>query len=355
MTRRWKPFGRALAGLCLALTVSACAEPFGSGLIMAPGWPPKTSLNDDGKAGTGEGKPSDGTEQPAFVGLYQTSEGPLLYKDAKLFSLSASGLKEWGKAPRAGMAWSLVTLSPQEAWSVGAEGIAHYRSQIWEPVVNASNPLLAPSANNGLQIRLMDVAFADAKLGFAVGSHGTVLQYADQEWRRISLPGATRKHFGTVRVASAKDVWVAGETLMRYDGDTWTEISLPKAGARVNGLVLLPDAVWASTGDALWRWDRSAGAWDPTPYAVPGYLGAPQLVPGNTPEVMAWAMDTEAPGGRLFQLKPSGSWTAFMPKTPPDVVLDSLVVQDARTLYALSYDASALYKFDQDAWSRIPF
>lgn len=355
MMRRWKAFGKAMAGLCLAVSVSACANGMSFLADYGGRMPASSGLSGDGKPpGSTEGKPSDSAEQPSFVALYQTTQGPMLYRSGKLFSLSTGAPKEWGPAPRAGMAWSLYMLSAQEGWSVGAEGIARFKNQVWEPVVNSSHPLLAPASNNGATVQLTDVTFADASTGYAVGTHGMVLRYADGEWSRMSDEKLAGKHFGTVRHAGGSEVWVAGEDVLRFDGTNWNSVSVPEPGAAVSGLLVLSDAVWASTGDALWRWDRAAQSWSrPQPDLVAGYVGAPQPVPGATGTVRGWAMDIGTPGGILYQLDNAGTWKRATVTSPPSVGLDSLVMQDADTGYALSYDGFALFKIDQGTWSRV--
>ena len=355
MMRRWKAFGKAVAGLCLAVSVSACANGMDFLADLGARNPASSGLVGDGKSpGSVEGKPSDPAEQPSFVSLYQTSLGPMLYRSGKLYSLATGVPKEWGPAPRAAMAWSLSMVSDHEGWSVGAEGISHYKNQVWASVINSSHHLLAPASNQGSAIQLTDVAFADASSGYAVGTHGTVLRYADGEWSRVSDATLKGQHFGTVRLWGASEVWVAGEDVLRFDGSAWESIGLPEAGAAVSGLLVQSDAVWASTGDALWRWDRNSRAWSrPQPDLVKGFVGAPQPVPGTSGTIRGWAMDVGTPGGILYQLDNAGAWTRPTVSEPPTVGLDSLVMLDEDTGYALSFDGFALYKVDRGTWSRL--
>ncbi len=353
MTRIWTPFGRSLAGLCLAVVLSGCASTLPNG-TFGPYWPVGNGLSEEDKSGGVEGKPGSETEQPPFVGLYQTLQGPLLSRDGKLYSLSTGALKEWGKAPRSGMAWSIFMLSSQEGWSVGGEGIARYKNQLWEPVVNGSHELLSPATNNGVAVRLTDVAFSDAGRGFAVGTHGTVLEYANEKWTRVERPEFGTKHFGTVRT-SGQEVWVAGEDVLRFNGTAWVKVGPPQAGLEVSGLLIRDDAVWASTGTDLWRWDRVAQKWDAKSHLSADYLGGLQAIPGNPASLLAVAMEVGVPGGRIFGLGSGGNWNALSPQTPVQVGLDSLVMLDHDTGFALSFDGAVLYKFDQGVWTTLPF
>ncbi len=356
MMLTWASVGRTLAGLSLAMTLSACSNALPAGMALGTAWPVGNGLSDGSKSGTGEVTQEPSVQQPAFVGLYQTAQGPMLLRENKLYSLDTGVPVDWGKAPREGMAWSLAMLSAQEGWSVGSEGIARYRNQLWEPIINSTHELLAPASNNGVAVQLTDVAFANAGRGYAVGTHGMVLAYDGTAWSRLTDALLVGRHFGTVRLTSASDVWVAGEDVLRFDGNNWESIGLPEAGAAVGGLLLLPDAVWASTGDALWRWDRMSRTWSkPQPDLVDGYVGAPQPVPGSPGAVVAWAMDVGSTGGILYRLGAAGSWERVTLAAPPQVELDSLVMLDADTGFALSFDGSALYKFDQGSWSRLSF
>lgn len=353
MTQRWMAIGKALVGLCVAVSVSACAlsSPYTVGL----GWPQGGSgLTNGGlNPSTGEGSAGDPVEKPPFASLYRTSLGPMLYKGGKLYSLT-SGLPDvWGKAPREGMAWSVFMLSSQEGWSVGPEGISRFKNDFWEPVVNASHELLAPASNNGATVQLTDVAFADTSSGYAVGTYGTVLRYANGSWSRVVDAKLAGKHFGSVKLDGG-DVWVAGEDLLRYDGMTWESIALPEPGASVSSLLVLSDAVWASTGEALWRYDRVAKVWDATPKLEGHFLGGLQTVSGS-PGVRAVAMEIGISRGRLFQLDGSGEWAPAATQTPNEVGLDAPVMLDFDTGFALSYDGASLYKFDQGTWSRLSF
>ena len=64
-------------------------------------------------------------------------------------------------------------------------------------------------------------------------------------------------------------------------------------------------------------------------------------------------MDVGTPGGILYQLDNAGTWRRAAMTSPPAEGLDSLVMQDADTGFALSFDGFALYKFDQGTWSRV--
>ncbi|MNR80400.1 hypothetical protein D3C72_111230 [compost metagenome] len=352
MMRRWKSIGKAMAGLCVAMSVSACAAGFPLSLDFGR-IPTGSSLTNGGKnPSDGEGT-GDSTERPPFVALYPTTLGPMLYKAGKLYSLTTDTPQEWGKAPREGMAWSVFMLSSQEGWSVGAEGISRYKNQLWEPVVNSSHELLAPASNQGVAVQLSDVAFADSTTGYAVGTYGTVLRYANGTWSRMSDAKLAGKHFGSVKL-DGTDVWVAGEDLLRFSGNAWESIGLPEAGVAVNSLLVLSDAVWASTGDGLWRYDRMAKVWDAKATLEGNFLGGLQAVSGNQ-GTRAMAMEIGVSRGRLFQLGISGEWTQVTTQAPIEVGLDALVMQDFDTGYALSYDGASLYKFDQGTWSRLSF
>lgn len=354
MMRRWKAIGKALAGFGLAVSVSACSTSFLAGVGLNDRYPGSSGLVSGQNPASGGGQGGQETQQPSFVALYPTSLGPMLYKDGKLYSLASGTPKEWGKGPREGMAWSIVMLSAQEGWGVGSEGIARYRNQVWEPVVTSSHELLSPASNQGAEVHLTDVAFADAATGYAVGTHGTVLRYKDGAWKRLSDAKLAGKHFGTVRVVSPSEVWVSGEDVLCFDGSNWQSIGLPPKEAAVSGLLVLPDALWASTGDALWRYDRTTHAWTrPQPDLVESYAGAPQPVPGTPGSVLAWAMDVGTPGGLLYRLGSDGAWERVKVAAPPAVGLDSLVMQDADTGYALSFDGFSLYRFVQGTWSKV--
>ncbi len=350
--RRMTSAGRNLA-TCLLLVLPLTLAPTGctSTGFLVDGMKTGNSLAPGGRPGTSEGNPSDAPNQAAFIGLYQTAVGPLLLKAGRLFSLDSGELRDWGAAPRTGMAWSLVMTSAQEGWSVGEEGIAHYRNQIWEPVVSGSDDRLAGA--NGKAIQLTDVSFANSVRGYAVGTHGAVLAYENEVWTRLVDTTFEGKHFGTVRAVATDDVWVAGEDVLHFDGSNWESIGLPDAGAPVSGLVVLEDEVWTSSGDAVWRWDRLQRTWSkPQADLVMGTMGSPQAVPGPAGSVRAWALDVGTAGGTLYRLT-SGVWERTTMQAPPDVALDSLALLDADTGYALSYDGVAAYAFDKGSWTRL--
>lgn len=351
MTRTWTSMGRSLAGLGLAMILSACSTIHG--LSVGAPWP-GSALFDDRTAGSHGSR--DETTRPAFVGLYQTSQGPMLYREGKLYTLGASGLMEWGSAPRADMAWAIALVSPNEAWSVGEEGIARFQDGRWEPVVNRSHEALDPAATGGQAAALTDVAFAGATTGYAVGTYGTVLKYDGSDWARVAHPAFAGKHFGTVRIAGDGKVWVAGEDVFCFDGTDWKRFGLPEPEAAVGGLLILSDGLWASTGDGLWHLNPSTGLWsEPQPDLIEGFVGPPQAVPDPAGSVLAYAMDVGTPDGTLYRLDREGAWSKVALKIPAEIGLDALAVLDAQTGFALSFDGAALYRFQDEAWSAVSF
>lgn len=358
MNGKWTSWGRGLAGVCLAMCLGGCA--LEEGLIVgAPifGQPwPGSYLNDEGKVDSGAPLPGPTVEAPGFVALYQTSQGPLLNRMGKLYRVGRDGLTLWGAAPREGMAWSVAMLSSTEAWSVGPEGISRLRKGIWEVVVNRTHSLLSPASNQGETVNLTDVAFADASRGYAVGTHGMVLAYDGITWSKVDVKAFGKRHFGSVRIGDDGDVWVAGEDVFCLEGGTWTSVGLPEPGAMVSGLVVLSDAVWASTGDALWKWDKATRTWaKPQPDLIEGFVGSPQRVPASSETYLAWAMDVGNPGGLLYRLTAEGSWEKATLSAPSPVGLDALVLLDAETGFALSYDGSTLYAFTEGRWTAVSF
>lgn len=357
MTRKWTPFGgRALAAVFLALALAGCATEYMSSFPSGMKSPLGSGLSNDGKAGSLEGQPSQTIDQPPFKALYQTPLGPMAMKANRLYTLTAAGPQEWGNAPRVSRSAAIWLLSDDDGWSVGEEGISRYQGGVWVPVTSGIEAAMAPTVTGLEAVQLTDVAFAGASIGYAVGTHGTVLRCVNGTWSKVSDAKLGKKHFGTVRVASGTDVWVAGEGLLHYDGAAWESIALPSGATAVSGLVVFDDALWTSTGDRLWRWDRATKQWStPAQNPVEGYVGAPQRVPGTPSEILAWALDVGTPEGALYRLSSATGWERATVVMPPEVGLDSLVLLDSDTGYALSFDGSALYRLDQGTWSQVSF
>lgn len=289
--------------------------------------------------------------------LFQTAVGPVGLKGVQVvcFSTASAPVLLWNSIPtRYTSALAVVTTTL--GWGVGS-AIGRCENGDWTTEasdVDASMSLSVPSRQ---RVELLDVSFApgSSTVGFAVGTHGTVLRYdaARQRWAQAVLPAAAAsKNFGSVKALGANDVWVAGEALLHFDGSHWALVAMPAGESAVSGLTSSNGGdLWASTGDELIRWDGTQWL---SAFSLPDHsLGSPVIQAfGST--VVGLCLEPGVPGGLMAALRSGTTWETSTATIPEGVGLDTLVLADEHTAYAKAYDNSGVWRYDltSKTWSR---
>lgn len=328
----------ALAGCTPAMTASV-------GMPASTSWSasPKNSLLGDASSKVGGAT----TESGETTALFLAPFGPVFWQGSSLRVPTGSMLGSFAPAPSERHGAAIALTSESHGWAVG-NGVARLEGGHWvaeTTEVDASMSTVVPLSQ---RIQLTDVAFASGSttVGYAVGTLGTVLKYnaTQQRWDKVTLPSTLAgKNFGTVKLVSESDIWVAGEAVAHCVNGTWSEVALPTGVTSISGLgVISATNLWASAGDRLIQWNGTAWSAPVVPHA--GHeIGAPQFVTsGGT--VLGAAVEPGVPGGDLYVYQ-NGQWQVGL-ILPDDVGLDSLAVVNAQTIYAKSYDNTGVWKYD---------
>ena len=182
-------------------------------------------LRFDGQKWTEEPRPIAGPGGTPDIDLIGPGEGYALVAvtdtdggwDTALMQLRGEQWLDTG-ARINGSYTSLAVVGPDEAWTVGPSGIAHFDGVRWSVEVAGEGAFL-------------DLAMLDARSGWAVGgtaapsrsSRTTLIwQYEDGVWRRVrSSPG---EPLYAVAARSSTEAIAGGMngTILRYDGRTWS-------------------------------------------------------------------------------------------------------------------------------------
>lgn len=331
----------------LALTLTGCPASLTTSVGMADStsWlsNPKNSLasNDSGKVAGAT------TASGETTALFLAPFGPVFWQGGSLRVPTGSLLGTFAPAPADRYGAAIALNSESLGWAVG-NGIARLNGSSWVAETSDIDASMSTAVPSAKRIQLTDVAFASgsATVGYAVGTLGTVLKYnaSQQRWERVSLPGTlSGKNYGTIKMVSETDVWVAGEAVAHCVNGTWSEVPLPAGVSSISGLgVISATNLWASAGDRLIQWDGTAWSSPVVPHA--GHeIGTPQFVTSGG-NVLGAAVEPGVPGGDLY-LYQNGQWQVGL-ALPEDVGLDSLAVVNAQTIYAKSYDNSGVWKYD---------
>ncbi|MBO9539339.1 hypothetical protein J7643_01960 [bacterium] len=313
-------------------------------------WAPGSSLglvSGGGGKGENEGMPVTGVTSA----LYQTEIGPIAWKGVQLATMTAGSPKLWN-APSDRYGMALAVASKSIGWAAGAGIVRYEAGNGWTTEATDMEAALSPTAPSSQRVVLTDIAVTPAgDVGFAVGTKGTVLKYnaVSKTWAKQQLSEAVKgKNFGSLKVFAADDVWVAGETLLHYDGTAWTEHVF--AGG-VSGLAAnAPNNVWISTTDGLHRWNGTT--WEHA-FPVDGRtVGAPRIVQFGD-KVVGMAVESGVPMGEVYVLTET-TWSRETVTIPREVAFDTVVLADENTAYAKTYDNSGVWKYDlkNRVWSR---
>jgi|GEM_PF-2549269 hypothetical protein len=294
--------------------------------------------------------PIGGGGQPVSTSaLYATNLGPIALVGVQLDTLGLDKPSFFWNAPPSGRTNALAIVSASQGWAVGA-GVSRCDGGTWTTEGTDIDSQFSSALPASSQVTLTDVAFGGAgnSLGMAVGTHGTVLRYNSslQRWSSDqTLPAsAAGKNFGTVKILSGTEAWVAGEVVLHWQAGTWTQTTLPSGVGAVEGLAVIgPNDIWASTGDSLIHWNGTG--WSIAFVPTGGHsIGSPQIVNGNT--LVGLAVEPGVTSGLMYTYDPAKGWSVSSVSAPPGVGLDTLVMADANTAYAKSYDNTGLWKYD---------
>ncbi|QKW10396.1 hypothetical protein HUT18_32280 [Streptomyces sp. NA04227] len=168
-----------------------------------------------------------------------------------------------------------------ETWLIGSRGGA--QALLRRDGNNWRDVPVPPGSVYGLHVLAADDVWAAGE----TGSGAAVSHWDGQAWQQTIVDGAPRSAVGSVVAVSPTEVWAGGTAgfiggppgrpipplLVRWDGQTWSRVSMPTDFGGINSLTPGPSGGlgWVSVTRSL-KWDTSGGT--------------SKLVPG--PDFLAW-------------------------------------------------------------------
>jgi len=148
--------------------------------------------------------------------------------------------------------YDIDMVSPTDGWAVGSD-ILHYLNGTWAKVPSPTTDLIVA------------VKMISASEGWAAAGD-KLLHYDGQRWRlHTALSDAVKELDGL----APNDVWAKGKDIYHYDGQTWSQVSLPGSAKPTAIQALAPGGVLAAAGHTLYRyqnggWSEDSGREAPT-------------------------------------------------------------------------------------------
>lgn len=187
----------------------------------------------------------------------------------------------WSESrPPTGVVLTGVVAGGGETWLLGTRGGAQVLlrrdGQVWQDMP------VPPGSVYGLQVKAPDDVWAAG-----AGDSGAAVSHWDgQAWQQTIVDGSPRSAVGSVLAISPTEVWAGGTAgfiggppgrpipplLLRYDGQTWSRVSVPTDFGSVTSLAASP------SGGLAWVAVARSQKWGPP--------GSPPLVSG--PDFLAW-------------------------------------------------------------------
>ncbi|WP_053848660.1 hypothetical protein [Streptomyces sp. NRRL B-24085] len=343
MARRLFVAALALAMTLLAVLSSAAAEPPSWQHVPVPaGVRPQAALNEAVAFGPDRawavGADAVGREAPGFPLVlrwdgtaWHRQKLPGAGRQGELLSVAAtSPAAVWAVGRDAaggarllrfdGVAWSesrppsgvlltAVVAGGGETWLIGsrdgAQALLRRDGRGWHDVP------VPPGAVYGLHIKAADDVWAAG----ATDSGAAVSHWDGQGWRQTIMDGFPRSAVGSVLAVSATEVWAGGTAgfvggppgrpipplLVRFDGQTWTRVTVPADFGSVTSLTA------DSSGELAWVSVARSQKWGP-----PG--STPPLVPG--PDFLAWNGQSFTEYGEPAVAGEGDSWTLRLAPVP---------------------------------------
>lgn len=148
---------------------------------------------------------------------------------------------------------SWMDATGNQGWAVGSFGrLIRFSEGQWTVFGGAAYD---PSRPLDFWLGLIDVFALDDDNAWAVG-YGTILRFDGENWSEI--PDAPQGTWEKVWASSPDDLWVAGEfnDLVHWDGETWTTIT-------ADTYFITPHDMWGVSADNMWfAADSSIFHWD---------------------------------------------------------------------------------------------
>ena len=161
--------------------------------------------------------------------------GAIMHFDGSVWSAVPSGTTE--------NLHSVWARTRQDAWAIGPTGaIVHWDGSSWSPVTSP----VGPAFGGFSAVWAAPPPATDARIANVDG----VLHWDGSSWTSMGLPsGSGAEVFWG---SSASDVWLAGRTLLRWNGSRWAAVaSLPYV-----------DSIWGTSSTDVWFGGRSVVRWD---------------------------------------------------------------------------------------------
>ncbi|MER7566930.1 hypothetical protein ABTZ93_28790 [Streptomyces sp. NPDC097941] len=187
----------------------------------------------------------------------------------------------WSESrPPPGVVPTQVVAGGGETWLIGSRGgaqaLLRRDEDGWRDVP------VPPGAVYGLHIKGADDVWAAG----ATDSGAAVSHWDGQAWQQTIVDGAPRSAVGSVLAVSPTEVWAGGTAgfvggppgrpipplLLRFDGRTWSRVSVPTDFGSVSSLAA------STSGELAWVAVARSQKWGPP--------GSPPLVSG--PDFLAW-------------------------------------------------------------------
>ena len=161
------------------------------------------------------------------------TDGSMLQLAAGSWGYLPTHGSDLGCAQLVGM-WGLPGVG-SDVWAVGTTCAIRFRGGSWGALPAPTNPLSAVWGSSRDDV-------------WAAGNSGTLYRWTPTGSREV-LPRPTTQHLRSVWGSAADDIWAvgAGDTILHFDGKTWTAKRSPTSG---RGLTL--SGVWVRSRGEAW-------------------------------------------------------------------------------------------------------
>lgn len=254
--------------------------------------------------------------------------GTILHWDGTTWSASVS--------PTNYALHSIAMISATDGWAVGYNAILHWDGLAWSPYKEPS-----PTIED-----LSSVSLTSASDGWAVGYGGTILRWNGDTWSQVSSPITSALH--SVATTSASDGWSVGAdgVILRWNGSTWSSTTSPTSETLYSTAVDSSGNGWTvGTGGTILQ--RNGSGWAKVSSPTAEDLGAVAIVSGSD----AWAVGNGAWGYGSTILHWNGSsWSRVT--SPITTSLSSISMISHEDGWAVG-QAGKIIHWNGHAWSEV--
>lgn len=207
-----------------------------------------------------------------------------------------------------------------DGWAVGARGqIYRWNSLTWE----AQTPVTTQDLKAVWASGRDDV--------WAVGNQGTVLHYNGAAWASV-MTGTTAILLNGVAGNGPNDVWIAGDEVLRWDGNQWNK--MPSPPRSLGSIFVEKGTVYGTASTGIYSFDGTTWKQASGEYVA--------MIAGT-------GMDLYAAGAKgIYQLS-GGNWTLAYPSTTQAY---GIYYRSNQDIWAVGEQGRILH-WDGSSWSAV--